>query len=84
MINYFLYARKSTESEERQVQSIHSQIDECREFAEKEKIKIVDVFTESRTAKEIGRPVFNEMLQRIEQGEANGIIAWHPDRLGIM
>ncbi len=63
-MKYFLYARKSTESEERQVQSIHSQIDECREFAKKEKLKIVNVFSESRAAKEIGRPVFNAMFAK--------------------
>ena len=26
-------------------------------------------------------PLFNEMMDRIEAGEADGIIAWHPDRL---
>ena len=52
-----------------------------REFAKKEKITIIKEFTESKTAKEPGRPVFNEMLKLIEKGEADGIIAWHPDCL---
>jgi len=41
MLRYFLYVRKSTESEERQVLSIEAQISECRQFADKENLKIV-------------------------------------------
>ena len=40
-MKYIIYARKSTESEERQVLSIESQISELREFAAKEKLEIV-------------------------------------------
>ncbi len=36
---------------------------------------------EKQSAKKPGRPVFNEMIERIEKGEATGILAWHPDRL---
>jgi len=54
---------------------------EVRRFIEKEKLTIVDTFCESQTAKEPGRAIFNNMLDRIEKGEADGILAWHPDRL---
>ena len=81
MDKYFLYARKSTDEEDRQVLSIESQIDELKEFAAKEKLEIVASLCEAKTAKEPGRKIFNEMLKRIENDEANGIIAWHPDRL---
>lgn len=78
---YFLYARKSTDDEERQLLSIPAQIDELREFAAKEGLTISDVFIESKTAKVPGRELFNQMLDRVEKGEAQGILAWHPDRL---
>ncbi len=78
---YFLYARKSTDDEERQLLSIPAQIDELREFAVKEGLTVVDTIIESKTAKVPGRELFNQMLDRVEKGEAQGILAWHPDRL---
>ena len=78
---YFLYARKSTDDEERQLLSIPAQIDELREFAQKEGLNIAETFIESKTAKVPGRTIFNQMLGKIEAGEAQGILAWHPDRL---
>ena len=81
MIKYFVYVRKSSESEERQILSIEAQLEEVKQFAKKESLFIVGQFAESKTAKEPGRPVFNEMISRIEKGEAQGILAWHPDRL---
>ncbi len=80
-IRFFLYARKSTESDDRQVLSIDSQIEETQKMAAAQGLKIVGVFKEQMSAKATGRPKFNEMMDRIEKGEANGIIAWHPDRL---
>ena len=78
---FFIYARKSTDSEDRQVRSIGDQIAELRELAKKENLEVVDLLVEKQTAKAPGRPVFAEMLKRIESGEAMGILAWHPDRL---
>jgi len=77
----FLYARKSTDEPERQVLSIEAQMFELREYARKENLNIVREFVESKTAKEPGREIFNEMVASIEKGEAEGILAWHPDRL---
>ena len=51
-MKYFIYTRKSTDSEERQVLSIESQISELREFAAKEKLEIVASLSEAKTAKE--------------------------------
>jgi len=80
-MRYIIYARKSTESEERQVLSIESQISELREFAAKEKLEIVDSFQETKTAKKPGRMKFAEMLLFLESGKAEGILSWNPDRL---
>ena len=78
---YFIYTRKSTDTEDRQVRSLADQLAELRELARKEQLEVVDIFIEKQTAKIPGRPIFAEMLERIEKGEASGILAWHPDRL---
>ena len=80
-MQYLLYARKSTDEDDRQVLSIESQLTELREFAVKENVEIADEYVESRTAKIPGRPLFNQMIERIEQDGPFGILAWHPDRL---
>ena len=78
---YFIYARKSTDVEDMQVQSIEGQLDELRILAKKESLNIVEEFIEKQSAKIPGRPIFNKMLDSIEKGLASGIICWHPDRL---
>ena len=78
---FFIYTRKSTDDKDRQVRSISDQLSELKELAMKENLEIVDVFVEKQTAKIPGRPVFNEMIERMEKGEAECILAWHPDRL---
>ena len=78
---FFLYARKSTYVEDKQVRSIEDQIAELRAFAKQESLTITEVFIEKQSAKIPGRPIFNDMLNRVEQGEANGILEWHADRL---
>ena len=81
-VRYCLYARKSTESEERQVLSIDSQIKEMLQLAERENLEIVTMKRESHSAKETGqRPVFNEIVEEIRAKKYNGILTWAPDRI---
>ena len=74
---FFLYARKSTDVEDKQVLSIEAQLQELRDFAKRESIEIVCEFVEKQSAKVPGRPIFNNMIEQIEKGFANGILAWH-------
>ena len=81
-VRYCLYARKSTESEERQVLSIDSQVKEMLQLAEKEGLEIAEIKRESHSAKDAGqRPIFNEIIEEIRQGKFNGILTWAPDRI---
>src|SRR3989344_3106369 len=78
---YFLYARKSTDVEDKQVLSIEAQLSELRALAARDGLEIAEEFVEKRSAKMPGRPVFEEMLKRIEQGEAQSVVCWKIDRL---
>jgi len=80
-MHYFLYARKSTDVEDKQVLSIEAQLSELRVLAKQERLNVVEVFVEKKSAKMPGRPIFNEMVARIQKGEAQGIVCWKIDRL---
>src|SRR5215471_6653611 len=81
-MRYFMYCRKSSEAEDRQVASIESQLSTLRRtFGQNTSTKIVGVYEEAFSAKAPGRPRFDEMIARLEAGDADGIIAWAPDRL---
>src|SRR3984885_13878352 len=81
-VKYCLYARKSTESDEKQALSIDSQVKEMLQIAEREGIEVIEIRREAHSAKDSGqRPVFKELLQDIRIGRFNGILTWAPDRL---
>ena len=74
-LRYCLYARKSTESDERQAMSIDSQIKEMMEQAVKENLNIVEVRQESHSAKLSGaRPVFKQLISDIDRGLFDAIL----------
>ncbi len=79
-LRYFAYARKSTEDKEKQALSIEQQTDKFKDsFSD---FDIVEVIEEEKSAfMPHNRPRFAEMIERIKNGDADGIIAWHPDRL---
>ena len=79
---YFLYARKSSDSEDRQVQSIESQVTKLKQLAQEQHLKIIKTFTEAKSAKKPGnRVIFEEMMAAVENGEADGILCWQINRL---
>jgi len=81
MPTYFVYCRKSSEAEDRQILSIDSQISELKRYAAQKGIIITAVLTEAKSAKAPGRPLFNTMMERLYRGEADGILCWKLDRL---
>lgn len=81
-IRYCLYARKSTESDEKQALSIDSQVKEMLRIAERDALDVAEIKREAHSAKDTGqRPVYNRLLADIREGTFNGILTWAPDRL---
>ena len=82
-LNYCLYARKSSESDERQAMSIESQIKEMSSLASKENIFIKEVRSGSYSAKVSGtKSIFSQMINDIKNDSFNAILTWAPDRIG--
>lgn len=78
---FVIYARKSTESEDRQALSIQSQIFEMKEVAKRENLRVVEILQESKSAKQPGRPIFNQMIENFKSGKYDGVLCWKIDRL---
>src|SRR5438309_1125652 len=81
-MRFVLYARKSSENEERQIQSIDDQVHILKQLALERGFEIVEEITESKSAKAPGnRPGFDRMLSHIEKGHADGVLVWSINRL---
>ncbi|MBU4536723.1 recombinase family protein, partial [Patescibacteria group bacterium] len=80
-MKYIIYCRKSTDVEDKQALSLDAQERELLEIANKNKLNVVKILRESKSAKSTGRPVFNEVMKMIETGKADSIICWKLDRL---
>ena len=81
MAKYFLYCRKSSEAEDKQILSIESQQRELLEYAQREGLSIVKIFKEEKSAHKRGRPVFGQVLAQLERGSTDGLLVWQPNRL---
>ncbi len=80
-MKYIIYCRKSTDTEDKQLLSLDAQERELREIATKHNLEIVEVFRESMSAKNPGRPIFNEVIKMILNKKADAILCWKLDRL---
>jgi len=75
MPRYFIYCRKSTESEDRQVLSIESQRRELDKiFIQKERFEIIETFEEAYSAKSPGRPVFDSMIKELKRARPMALL----------
>lgn len=80
-LRYIIYCRKSSDSEDKQIASLPQQFRELTEKAEHEGLNIVDILQESRSAFHIGRPKFEEVMRRIDNGEINAVLVWASNRV---
>jgi DNA invertase Pin-like site-specific DNA recombinase len=77
-----MYCRKSSESDERQIQSLPDQITNLTDLIHQRGVELIgEPLQEQRTAKVPGRPVFGRLVQMVEDGEINGIVLLNPSRL---
>lgn len=79
-----MYVRKSSEGDDRQVQSIDDQVEVLTELIKRYDIKIKKelIFTEAKSAKKPNnRPEFNRMIELIRDGKIQGLVVWKIDRL---
>lgn len=80
-MKYIIYCRKSTDTEDKQLLSLDAQERELLEIANKNNLVVVKILRESMSAKNVGRPVFAEMIKMILTGKADAILCWKIDRL---
>ena len=77
----FVYLRRSQDREDRQLLSIEGQKKALTKVIEQEGFSPIYMPAESQTASKIGRPIFNDMTERIHAGEARYIVVWSANRL---
>lgn len=80
-----LYARRSTDEDDRQTLSLDAQEKESRDYASRQDFAVTSVIRESHSARKPGRPLFNAMLLQAKDLRAAGhevrILCHKPDRL---
>ena len=76
-----VYVRRSQDRYDKQVLSIEGQEMEMAKLIEQHNIAPIFLPAEERTAHRTGRPIFDDMMDRIETGEVSVIVAWSANRL---
>ena len=62
--------------------SIEDQVERLKQLAADLNLNIIKIYTEAKSAKKPNcRPLFEEVIQRIEKGDALGILCWQINRL---
>ena len=78
-MNAVIYARYSSDNQREE--SIEGQLRECREFAEKNDIQVIDVYTDRAfSAKTDNRPDFQRMIKDSAGKKFEVVIVWKLDR----
>lgn len=80
-LNYIIYCRKSSEGEDRQIQSLDTQLRELTEHAERNKLNVVEVISESKSAFKVGRDGFDRMMALIKSGKADAVLVVRANRI---
>lgn len=83
-LKYGLYARKSNESDDKQIASLDDQIEAMTQMADDKGYHIIKkaIYKESKSAKiPDQRPKFNELIDLIEKGTINAILTYKSNRL---
>ncbi len=79
-LTYDIYIRRSSDDDAHQIASLGSQKEVLTRLVKENDLKIGRMVEESMSAKKPGRPIFNEEIQRVEQGEIQGLIVWDLSR----
>lgn len=77
-----IYCRKSTDRDDKQQNSLESQMNACMRTIEKNQLILVDSFIESASAKKSGkRPIFETLLSLCKKGKVDYIVVDEASRL---
>src|SRR5581483_8245086 len=79
-LKYDVYIRRSSDDTDHQVASLESQKEVLLKLVKDNNLKVERIVEESMSAKQPGRPIFNEELQRVEDGIIQGLVVWDLSR----
>lgn len=77
---YDIYLRRSSDDKEHQIASLPSQREVLTRLKKDNGLNVSRIVEESKSAKQPGRPIFNEEIKRLEEGVIQGLIVWDLSR----